>query len=463
MHRGIQRSEALALQRAAGNEAVSAMLQRIAADHVTAAGGATLMASRFVGDAVLEACFRDKRRLGQGASGPAVEKVQGALIDLGYDLGSARPDGRYGARTAQAVRAFKKKESLGFEQFGDVGPGTMRRLDEFFREVPDPGPVPITDKALADDRVAAGPDPFVDLPLAPATALTVPPDEVECPDDPDVVAVGLDAGPSVAAGPVKDGVGDKRCDGPPSPPGFLSDFEVDLRNNPDRILGVIIDPENDNEIIGYRIRSDRSVLQVVDREGNFAGGNEAGLETPPIDPIDFVPTPGAVVKGATVAGKVGLKALGKFVAKGGTKKGWQISAAVIPNLRRISRQLISRRAEAAARRARLLPGILKNIRLTIPEHRIGHTFFEKASQWFGRRVTEADRPAWRAVIEQAHGSGGRLFPWTSRADKTIARLVRIDNKPFVIEYFEATGELATAFKPTDNQLKQIASLLNFMK
>jgi hypothetical protein len=321
-----------------------------------------------------------------------VEKVQTALIDLGYDLGPTRADSHYGARTAQAVRDFKRTEALGFEQYGDVGPGTMRRLDEFFREVPEPGPSDDRE-ALDGQTVGDGPAPFVDLPLAPASALSLPPDEIECPE-PDIVAAGTKSAPSAVAGPAGDVVGDdKRCDGPPSPPGYLSDFEIDLRRNPDRIIGVVVDPENDNEIIGYRVRSDSSVLQVVDREGNFAGGNEKGLEEPPVDPIDFVPTPGAVAKTATVAGKVGLKALGKFVAKGGAKKGWQISAAVVPNLRRISRQLISRRAEAAARRARLLPKLLETLRLSIPEERIGHTFFEKAAQWFGRRVTEADRPA----------------------------------------------------------------------
>jgi hypothetical protein len=37
------------------------------------------------------------------------------------------------------VRAFKRDEHLGFEQFGDVGPGTMHRLNELF---PAPSPLP---------------------------------------------------------------------------------------------------------------------------------------------------------------------------------------------------------------------------------------------------------------------------------------------------------------------------------
>ena len=76
--------------------------------------------------------------------GPSVSKVQQALVDLdrGYDLGSSGPgrdgvDSSYGPKTAAAVRQFKHDENLGFEQFGDIGPGTMHRLDEIFG----PGPI----------------------------------------------------------------------------------------------------------------------------------------------------------------------------------------------------------------------------------------------------------------------------------------------------------------------------------
>ena len=56
--------------------------------------------------------------------------IQQALLALGFDVGSFGADGVYGKDTAAAVRAFKTDQKLGFEQFGDVGPGTMARLDE---------------------------------------------------------------------------------------------------------------------------------------------------------------------------------------------------------------------------------------------------------------------------------------------------------------------------------------------
>ena len=108
-----------------------------------AAGRHDLTSPRFADDPILEACFDDKARLGVGARGPAVTKVQQALVDLDADLGPSGVDGAYGPATAAAVRKFKADQKLGFETFGDVGPGTMDRLDQLFGPGPTPpGPTP---------------------------------------------------------------------------------------------------------------------------------------------------------------------------------------------------------------------------------------------------------------------------------------------------------------------------------
>jgi peptidoglycan hydrolase-like protein with peptidoglycan-binding domain len=115
-----------------------------------------LRSPRFAGDETLEACYEDRARLDVGARGDSVEAVQQALIDLGYDLGPSGADRAYGPKTAAAVRAFKAREALGFEQYGDVGPGTMHRLDELFP--PDePPPCPDPDVLASSD----GPSPGV--------------------------------------------------------------------------------------------------------------------------------------------------------------------------------------------------------------------------------------------------------------------------------------------------------------
>lgn len=122
----------------------------------------TLTSPRFAGDALLEACLHDLARLNQGDQNISVAKVQQALIDLGHDLGSMGADSIFGSRTAAGVREFKLEQSLGSEQFGDVGPGTMGRLDALF-----PGPLPQCD--LEDVPVASGKDAdLTALGLAPA-------------------------------------------------------------------------------------------------------------------------------------------------------------------------------------------------------------------------------------------------------------------------------------------------------
>ncbi len=94
--------------------------------------GHDLTSPRFAGDLKLEACYDDEARLTKGDQGDSVARVQQALIDLGYDLGPAGADGIYGDLTWNAVKQFKADQSLGWEWMGDVGPGTMGRLDELF-------------------------------------------------------------------------------------------------------------------------------------------------------------------------------------------------------------------------------------------------------------------------------------------------------------------------------------------
>lgn len=80
----------------------------------------------------LQACLEDTARLAEGSKGAPVVAVQQALIDLGYYLGPMEADGSFGQYTAAAVKTFKRDEQLGFEQYSDVGPRTMARLDELF-------------------------------------------------------------------------------------------------------------------------------------------------------------------------------------------------------------------------------------------------------------------------------------------------------------------------------------------
>lgn len=148
----------------------------VGAEHVqrTIGDKHDLSSPRFAGDADLEACYDDEARLtmnGQGKPGtikiehgPAVKKVQQALIDLGY-LAPGLANGNYTKPTWDAVKALKKKEGLGWETMGDVGPGTMDFLDKKFPPATCP-PCPST----APRPAGCAPCPPVKCPPCPSTA-----------------------------------------------------------------------------------------------------------------------------------------------------------------------------------------------------------------------------------------------------------------------------------------------------
>lgn len=62
----------------------------------------------------------------QGENGPRVQKVQRALADLGYDLGDAGVDGKFGPDTLAAIKKLQEKHGLKVD--GVVGPATAKLL-----------------------------------------------------------------------------------------------------------------------------------------------------------------------------------------------------------------------------------------------------------------------------------------------------------------------------------------------
>lgn len=100
-------------------------------------------------------------------------------------------------------------------------------------------------------------------------------------------------------------------------------------------------------MIGYEVPSTTGMTRLIDREGNVAYETEIGLETPLLDPIDLIPTPGTAVKGVGIVGKVGLKLLGKKAAA----KGASMPLAVLLRLRSVSKVLLARSARKGAEEA----------------------------------------------------------------------------------------------------------------
>ena len=235
----------------------------------------------------------------------------------------------------------------------------------------------------------------------------------------------------------------------PSPPGTLSEFEDEVRANPGLINGVVLDPDDPNEIIGYRVPATTGLTRLVDREGDIVFQHEAELETPPVDPIDLIPTPGSVFKtGGGIMGRLGVKALGKK----GAAKGTKVALGVIARMRGVSKAIAGR---AVRKGITETPGFVRKI----TQDALIQTFDKHAAEWFGRVVSrETHYAAWRQLVEQVAVSK-QIFAWSTGAAKTIAHLGRVEGKYFVVQFYEETGELATAFVPRPHQLRAMLKVL----
>jgi hypothetical protein len=88
---------------------------------------AALQSPRFAGIDVLQACLDGLHRMMEPETGIAVQRVQQALVDLGYPIPSGAT-GNFLHQTGAAVVAFKRDHSL-VPDDPVVGPGTMSALD----------------------------------------------------------------------------------------------------------------------------------------------------------------------------------------------------------------------------------------------------------------------------------------------------------------------------------------------
>ena len=83
-----------------------------------------------------------KPTLKRGSKGPYVVECQEDLIYLGYDVGKTGADGKFGANTEKAVKAFQKEhdgpDGRALKVDGIVGQATWWALDEAIK--PQPGP-----------------------------------------------------------------------------------------------------------------------------------------------------------------------------------------------------------------------------------------------------------------------------------------------------------------------------------
>ena len=145
---------------------------------MTIGDGHDLKSQRFAGDEVLEACYNNERVLERGDSGPAVEKIQQALIFLGFPVPNVGANGIFGDETGLAVRSYQ--EARGLKVDGVVGPETIGSLDEeFYTGSPEPSVMAAPEPQVSEVRTPLEPESPVRSPRAspvpPVRAPEVPP------------------------------------------------------------------------------------------------------------------------------------------------------------------------------------------------------------------------------------------------------------------------------------------------
>lgn len=177
---GPESSAANLLRQRVGNQGVHALIrqgvaQSSASDVIrpTATArvgdGHDLKSPRFARDPVLEACFDNERLVQVGNRGPAVEKIQGALIAAGFPLRAFGVDGVFGAETQAAVRAYQRAHGLVPD--GIVGPITMANMDALFASPASPVPAPTPPGSAPVPPAPAPPGP---APVPPAPTVVIP-------------------------------------------------------------------------------------------------------------------------------------------------------------------------------------------------------------------------------------------------------------------------------------------------
>jgi len=86
-----------------------------------------LQSPLFRGDQQLQDAFDDRPPLRLGQRGPAIQKIQQALLDLGFNLARSGPDGIFGHDTFLVLQGFQRRQ--GIQVDGVVGRQTLGELD----------------------------------------------------------------------------------------------------------------------------------------------------------------------------------------------------------------------------------------------------------------------------------------------------------------------------------------------
>ncbi len=139
-----QEEETLQTNRLLGHSALDESVRReiddeeeelVGAKRTPTGGRHGLPAPRFKGDPILADCCDKDGSISWGTRGPAVKKIQQALLDTGCALPGCGADGTFKSETERAVKMFQRTSGLtGSDVDGRVGRTTLSLLDKQLEE-----------------------------------------------------------------------------------------------------------------------------------------------------------------------------------------------------------------------------------------------------------------------------------------------------------------------------------------
>ena len=235
-------------------------------------------------------------------------------------------------------------------------------------------------------------------------------------------------------------------------PKWLTNYEKNLNSHRDEMTGVIMDPDNLDEVIGYRLRASHGITSYVDRKGTLVFMDEVALERPVADPTDFIPSPGSVVKSAT---GIGSRIVAKKALKKAVVSGHKVPPSAIARMRNVAKGLFGR----MWRKALVEP---PNFVRRFTDKAIEHSFEKHAPRMFGigqdllRKSTHLN--VWKEYIKLASVSK-KVFPTSTNGRQVVGHLARIKDKWFAVYFDLETGQFASAWMPEGEQLSTILKLV----
>ena len=208
----------------------------------------------------------------------------------------------------------------------------------------------------------------------------------------------------------------------------LERFAAEVRAYP-AYYSPIRDPQS-GETIGYHY-SVSGYERIHDLQGSVVAQGEEGLDRPLVDPIDFVPTPGAVASIIRAGGRLAGTVFARALARGGTRAAagllTTLRVAAARDLRgRILSAMMQGSAEAAPIVGRGAAGLAGALDRSAVQHVIGSVTSAAQREGAERDAEAATRRAARAASQRGASGVERAAARSRGSREATWRTVRRD-------------------------------------